>query len=222
MLNVDFSNPMTDSANISVVHSSNPTQKKRDIVVINMNQVGLDWQNTKAAEAVHKLTQRFGAPSAVDPQIGGQAVWKKNKLMNLPVERVEVHDVAVPACKPTQHLAFVKVSINIDIPPSRFLDVTSLSGTLSYQPLSKLLTCMSGSFNACVAILALATQIAEGNMSLDYAQSNDLLTQWLISTSDPKRVARLIDLIRFNLTHTRGNRDSEGYWPMAHPQRCRN
>jgi hypothetical protein len=166
------------------------------------------------------LIAQYGQPSSVDPAPGGSVVWKKNRLMNTCFERLEVRDESIPHCKPMPHKDFCYAYVNYDLNPSKFMDVTSLSGSISYDPLKKELRARCGSMEANIATLALATHIGEDHLSLQYVQANDLYRQWVEETKNPAKVDQLYDLLSFNLKHQKGNPASEGYWVLAYPEGC--
>ena len=72
-----------------------------------------------------------------------------------------------------------------------------------------------GSLEANVATLALATQVGEGHLSLNYVQANELYAQYILSTQDAEQYLRLYDLLSYNLKHQSGDPTSDGYWPPA-------
>jgi hypothetical protein len=175
----------------------------------------LDWHNKDAAMYVRELMSQYGMPSSVDPTSGGIVIFKKDKLMNTPFDRIEVRDESIPQAYPFPHNAFVYVFVNYDVAPSKFLEVTSISGSISYDPLKKQLRARCGNIGACIATLALCTQIGEGHISLSYAQSNELYPQYILASQDADQLNRLHDLLAYNLKHQQGNPNSSGFWPLA-------
>lgn len=178
------------------------------------------WQNKSASDYIHILAVKYGQPSAVDPTPGGIAIWKKDKLMNTCLERVEIRDEAVPHCHPTNHLDFVYAYVNYDVVPSKYLEVSSLSGSIGYDKLKKQLWARCGTIDAVVASLALATQIGEGHVTLNYAKVNELLPHYLEATQDVEQLSRLYDLLCYNLRHQLGDPSPSGSWPLASPKGC--
>lgn len=175
----------------------------------------LQWYNKDASDYVHVVMRRYGMPSSVDPTAGGIAIWKKDKLMNTPFDRLEVKDESIPHLYPMRHNDFVYTFVNYDVSPSKFIEVTSLSGSIVYDPLKKLLRARCGTLEANVATLALATQIGEGHISLNYAQANELYPQYILGAQDPEQYNRLHDLLAYNLKHQSGTPTSDGYWAPA-------
>ena len=188
---------------------------------MNLGRVAVDWGNKNAADYVSTLMTRFGAPSAIDPTAGGMAIWKKAKISGAScLDRIEIHDSEIPACKPFKHLTFVTVRVNLHVPPSRLLEVLSLSSSLGYDALAKQLSCRSASLETCIAILALASQVSEANMTANYVTSNNLVAEWVLSSTDKAKAAQMSDLLCFNLKHQKGNPFPEGYYPLSEPEGC--
>lgn len=178
------------------------------------------WNNRAATDYVHILAVKYGQPSAMDPTPGGIAIWKRDKLMNTCLDRIEVRDEAIPHCHPVDHLDFVYAYINYSVAPSKTLEVLSLSGTLGYDALKKQLHARCGTIEAVIATLALATQIGEGSMSLNYAQANELFSHYVAASQDPNQMTRLYDLLCYNLKHQTGDPAPTGSWPLAAPHGC--
>lgn len=175
----------------------------------------LAWHNKDAANYVNKMMEKYGMPSSVDPTPGGIVIWKKNLLLNTPFDRIEIRDESIPHVYPFPHNDFVYAFVNYDVAPSKFLEVTSVSGSITYDPLKKQLRARCGSMEANIATLALAIQIGEGHLSLNYVQSNELYPQYILASQDPEQVTRLHDLLAYNLKHQQGNPSSDGYFPLA-------
>lgn len=162
------------------------------------------WENRAASDYVHILATKYGQPSAVDPSSGGMAIWKADKLANGCLERIEIKDEAISHCVPVNHLDYVYAYVRYDLPTSRFLDVSALSGTIGYDTGRSELRARCGTIEAAIATLALATQIGEGHISLNYANANDLLGHYLTASQDPNQAARLNDLLCYNVKHQQG------------------
>lgn len=146
----------------------------------------------------------YGQPSAVDPSSDGLAIWKADKLANGCLNRIEVRDEAILHNIPTNHYDFVYAFVGYDLAASRFLDVTSLSGSIGYDQTRKELWARCGNIEAAIATLALATQIGEGYISLNYANANELLGHYLTASQDPNQAMRLNDLLCYNIKHQSG------------------
>lgn len=93
-----------------------------------------------------------------------------------------------------------------------------LSGSVRYDPLKKWLSARCGSWEANVATLALATQIGEGKISINYIHDNELYKEWIMSTQREKNVSKLYDLLCYNLKHQTGFPEPEGIFNLAFPE----
>ena len=180
----------------------------------------LEWKHKDAAESVVILTEKYGAPKILHKAEGGIAVWTADQLQHTCFVRIEVHDESVYHCKPAEHRDHTYHFVNYDVSPEKFLDVTSLSGSVNYDPLKKLLRARCGDEQANIATLALATQIGEGNVTLNFVQGNDMYKAWIMSTKKPDNVKKLYELLCYNVQNQKGNPISEGVWPLAFPEGC--
>ena len=180
----------------------------------------MNWVHRDAADYLGMLIAKYGQPSSIDPSPEGTIVWKKERLMNTCFDRIELRDESVPHCKPIDHRGFVYFTVNYDVAPSRYLEVSSLSGAIKYDKLTKMLTARGGSAESAIATLALATHIGEGHVSLAYVQANEMFKQWVMDTKNPGKVDQMYDLLCFNLKHQKGNPGTEGAWPLSFPEGC--
>lgn len=180
----------------------------------------MNWNHRDAAAAFSLLVDAYGQPSSIDNSPGGTIIWKRDRLLDTCFDRIEVRDESIPHCHPMSHQDFVYTSVKYDVPPSKFLDVTSLTGGITYDPLKKELRSRCGSASANIAILALATHIGEGNLSLNYVQANNMLGAWIYDIQNPEKLEQMYDLLCYNLKHQRGNPVPEGFWVLANPEGC--
>lgn len=162
------------------------------------------WKNKSATDYVHILAIKYGQPSVIDPTPKGLAIWKSDKLMNTCIDRIEVRDEAVPHCIPGNHIDYVYAYVNYDIPQSKFVDITGVSNTIGYDQARKQLWVRCGTIEACIATLALATQVGEGVISINYARTNQLYPSYLVASQDENQSERLYDLLCYNLKHQSG------------------
>lgn len=184
-------------------------------VVLMPESVDRTWKSPSALKSLNKLKNKYGPPTIMQ---GKLAIWTEDQLMDTCFSRIEVRDEEVFHSNPTEHNDHTYHYINYDVTPEHFLDVTSLTGALVYDPLTKELRSRCNSENHNIATLALATQLGEGNVTLNFAHNNDMYRSWLESTSKSKNVKKLYDLLCYNITNQTGNPLPEGYWPLALPQ----
>jgi hypothetical protein len=163
---------------------------------------------------------KYGEPSTVDALRGGSAIWKNDRLMGTIFEQIELKDEMVPHCTPSSHHDFIYAFVNYDVAPSKFTDISSVTGGIAYDPLKKELRARGGCMAEVLVSLAIATQIGEGQLSLQYVQANELYKQWIFETNNPEKVDQLYALISYNLQHQKGDPYPQGFWELAHPQGC--
>ncbi len=99
--------------------------------------------NTPKAEFARQVKQ-FGLPSFLDPKPGGFAVWDNMTLKKLEAPanclyRVVIMDEQIPHSKPGPHVDYLYYWVFMDIPDELIPDVLSISDSISYDPLKKLL-----------------------------------------------------------------------------------
>jgi hypothetical protein len=177
--------------------------------------MALDWNNKQAIDAVTSTMAQFGVPSSVDATSGGIVIWKKDRLLNSCLDRIEIRDEAIPHNSPQTHNDCVYVFVTYDVSPIKFMEVTSISGSVTYDPLKKQLRVRCQSIEACVATLALCVQVGEGALSLNYAQSNELFSQYIFASQDANQYEKLRDLLCYTLEHQKGTTMSEGEWALS-------
>lgn len=161
------------------------------------------WLNRSASDYLQILAIKYGQPSAVDPSGGGLAIWKWDKLANGCLTRIELRDEAVLHRQPVNHFDYVYAFVPYSVPSGRLDDIERLSGTIMYDSMKKELSARCGTIEAAIATLALATQILEGTISLNYAHANNLLNHYLTASQDPYQAMRLNDLLCYNITPAR-------------------
>lgn len=188
------------------------------IIVTNYNR--LDWENSDAVAYLAVATNKWGPPDNISKNKGGIAIWSRNKLKNTCFEQIELRDESVPHCVPLPHRDFLYTYIKYDIHPDRFSDVLSLSGSVSYDPLKKLLSARCGSNEANIATLYLATEIASGNRNIDDIQKNKLYKKTIVSTSNKENVNKLYNNLCSNIKNQSGNIGNTGFWPAAFSEGC--
>jgi hypothetical protein len=163
---------------------------------------------------------KYGEPSNVDYSRGGSAVWKLDRLVGTIFTKIELKDENVPHCTPISHGDYIYAYINYDVSPSKFLDINSITGNIAYDQLKKELRARGSSIEEILVSLAIATQIGEGQLSLQYIQANGLYKQWIFETNNPEKVDQLYNLISYNLKHQHGDPRPQGFSELAEPLGC--
>tara|TARA_Y100000590_G_scaffold384433_1_gene455810 strand:+ start:11712 stop:12500 length:789 start_codon:yes stop_codon:yes gene_type:complete len=180
----------------------------------------LEWEHNDAIAQYNLLTAKYGVPNILSTVKGGMAVWTKSQLMDGPFERLELLDESVSHCVPFPHRDFLYSFVKYEVPDDKVLDVISLSGSVAYDPLKKLLRARCGSEAANIATLYLATAIGNGITKLDNVQQNKLYAQAINSLSNPQNTALYLEILTNNLNEQPGNSEWSGFFPLAFPEGC--
>lgn len=140
--------------------------------------MSINWEHDAAKEELAFLVKLFGEPTALERRAGGLAIWnmealQKTKLFGLPncLDEYELRDESVFHKFPREHYDNQYASIVVDIDPKSLQFVLSLSGSIMYDPLKRLLTVRCGDLAANIATLYLALRILENPMRLKSIQS---------------------------------------------------
>ena len=178
------------------------------------------WGNSDAAAYLRIAVSKWGKPAHLSRKKGGYAIWNKEQLKNTCFDLIELKDESVPHCVPLPHRDFLYTYINYEVSPDLFTDVLSLSGSVSYDPLKKLIRARCGSQEANIATLYLATEIASGKQTIEAIQNNKLYKETILSTQNPKNVETLYKKLCDNVKRQSGNPNFTGFWPAAFKEGC--
>lgn len=178
------------------------------------------WEHDDARQQLKLLTQKYGTPSHFSPKKGGLAIWDRSKLSGTCFERIELLDESVPHCAPSPHRDFLYTFINYEVPDDKVLDVISLSGSVAYDPLKKLLRARCGSEEANIATLYLATKIASKQTTLQEVQIQNMYKQAIVSTRDPQNVQFMLDQLCAEMQNQPGQPEWSGVFRLAFKDGC--
>lgn len=123
-----------------------------------------NWKNKQEDGPIpyyDEIVARYGNPDILVNQPGGLCIWNVNKKDD-PHTRIELKDEYVPHCVPANHFDFMYSFVTIYIPPEKLIDVQSISGSVSYDPLKHELFARCGSFAANFATLRTVFNVLEG------------------------------------------------------------
>jgi len=186
----------------------------------------LKWENGDAISQYDLLVGKYGVPDILSTVKGGMAVWTKSGMREQsrdlfqPFERLELLDESVPHCVPKPHRDFVYSYVLYEVPDDKVLDVLSLSGSVAYDPLKKLLRARCGSEGANIATLLLATRIGNGLSTLETIQRTKSYVAHITSLSNPQNKAIYLETLKANLNNQPGNKGWSGFFPLAFPEGC--
>ena len=148
-----------------------------------------NWQYKKEIEKEYlRLVDRFGLPSYIVDQRGGLAIWLKDKLKDTPFVEMLLRDEYIPHHCPATHHDFLYSYVKVEIRPPLMLALKQLSGSVFYDGLKKLLGARCQSIEANIATLKIATDIINGNLTIEEIHQNELYGKAIQSTRDPKNV----------------------------------
>lgn len=149
---------------------------------INKNDDVIEWINVghpsgkygdfNPASRLKDIIARYGEPDVIDKSKGGFAIWKKNTLEKRGFcwDRVEIRDEQIPHEKPGPHVDFLYTWYKIYIPDNLVNDVRSLSESITYDPLKKMLRVRCHAISPNIATLVLAKRVANNEMTIDEAK----------------------------------------------------
>ena len=137
----------------------------------------VDWHkkhHPNPSERLPALVKEFGKPTMIDRKKGGVAIWNKAVLTkrHKPWERIELHDEMIPHGNPANHFDFMYTWFQLDVPKSKICKIISLSDSVTYDPLKKLIRARCHHMGPNTSTLLLAMYVATGKMTITQAKKN--------------------------------------------------
>ena len=102
----------------------------------------------------NKIVEKYGKPDIIVNKARGICIWYIENKNGDPHHSIELKDEYVSHCVPAQHHDFLYSYIKIYVPPEKIKQVLSVSGSVGYDGLQKLLYARCASFEANMATLA--------------------------------------------------------------------
>lgn len=175
-------------------NSNNPNNSSNlnSLLWINTPHPSGKYGSFNPAERYPDLIKKFGEPDLIDKNPGGVAIWKRSTLRERGHcwERVEIHDEQIPHTKPAPHTDFLYTWYRLDVPDDKVTDVLSLSESVTYDPLKRVVRARCHFTGANNATLVLAKKIATGEITLQQAKTSYgpyiMATAPTSATYDPK------------------------------------
>ena len=136
-----------------------------------------NWINERPKQFYYKAIKLFGKPTYTANVPNGMAYWKKtgNSLFN----EHYIKDQEISHCVPAKHFDYFYSSIKYYVPTHLRLDVLSISGSINYDGLTKLLTARCASLEANIATLFLGMSVANGHMSIKNIKKKKLYGKYI-------------------------------------------
>ena len=141
--------------------------------------VKLEWYYRRPKDYYPRCIEMFGQPNAMSSKKGGFAYWKTQGLFDEHLLR----DEDVLHCVPREHHDYFYSSVKFFVPKEKVMDVLSITGSIQYDGLKKLLTARCGGIGANYATLYLGMKVANGQLSIKEVKKGDMYPN-LISQKD--------------------------------------
>lgn len=135
----------------------------------------VNWLHQGPTEYLPKAIKSFGKPVFIATEPNGMAFWKSRGLFD---EHI-LKDEEVKHCTPAHHVDYFYSSIKFYVPPEYRLDVLSISGSISYDGLKKMIRARCAGINANIATLYLAMSIVHGSMTIDEIKDEGLYGSYI-------------------------------------------
>ena len=191
------------------------------LIILLAEKRKIKWKNKDAVIQYRLLTNKYGKPCVQNlDKNKGIAIWHKDKLKKTCFELIRINDESIAHCVPSPHRDFLYTSVNYEIPQKKVLDVISLSGSVSYDPLKKYLTARCATEDANIATLYLATSIGNGHVSFEKVKKEKLYKKIIESLSSSENTEIYYRKLCQNLKKQPGNPKWTGYFPLSFPEGC--
>ena len=141
-----------------------------------MNSVS-KWKNPRPKIFYSKALKIFGEPTFVANVKNGMAYWKEKE--DSLFDEHYIKDQEISHCVPAKHHDYFYSSIKCYVPPSLRLDVLSISGSINYDGLTKLLTARCASLEANIATLYLGMCVANNRMTIKHVKKSGLYGKYI-------------------------------------------
>ena len=152
-----------------------------------MTSVG-KWKNEKPKKYFRIALGCCGKPTFVANVPNGMVYWKKIGHSLFAEHRLQ--DQEIPHCVPKPHYDFFYSSIKFYVPPETRLDVLSISGSVNYDGLTKLLTARCASLEANIATLFLCLSVASGVLKIKEVKKQGLYAAYIQGKEKPYTIMR--------------------------------
>ena len=137
----------------------------------------INWKNTRPKKFYPKAVKLFGKPDYIVNKPNGIAYWKTKG--NSLFDEHYIKDQEISHCVPAKHHDYFYSSIKCYVPPNKRLNVLSISGSINYDGLTKLLTARCASLEANIATLYLGMCVANGIKKIKDVKKQDLYGKYI-------------------------------------------
>jgi len=156
------------------------------------------WINTRPKRFFPTAIKLFGKPTFISNVPNGMAYWKKSG--NSLFSEHYIKDQEISHCVPAKHYDYFYSSIKCYVPPNKRLDVLSISGSINYDGLTKLLTARCASLEANIATLYLGMCVANNKMDIKQVKKKGLYGKYIRGEMEPHAALRkeMMEMKRVN------------------------
>lgn len=135
------------------------------------------WKHEKPKKYYKVAVKLFGKPSFTANVPNGMAYWK-TKGNNVFSEHL-LRDESIKHCVPANHIDYFYSSVKFYVPPDMIKRVLSISGSINYDGLKKLLTARCAGIGANIATLYLAMLLVSGKKSIQDIKRKGLYASYI-------------------------------------------
>lgn len=173
-----------------------------------------NWKHIRPKKFFEKALKLFGIPTFVANVPNGMAFWKKSG--NSLFDEHYIKDQDILHCVPAKHHDFFYSSIKCFVPPKLRLDVLSISGSINYDGLTKLLTARCASIEANIATLYLGMCVANEIMTIREVKKSGLYGKYIRGEMEQHNVMKRKMMLMKKKNHKKYKKQlSAPYDPLA-------
>ena len=202
------------------------THKTKKII---LNLQNFEWTHKNSINYCIFFSENiFRNPDILSKTKKGIAIWypKSNEkikigdklLLNIFAEHW-CRDESIEHTCPSKHHDFFYSFIKINLNNKNWNKVLSISGSIGYDPLKKLLYARCGSIEANIATLYTCLLVNNNIETLENIQKNNLYGKNIQSTQNPENVINMYTYLQKNLPT---KVPLTGYWDIAFPNYSKN
>jgi len=140
------------------------------------------WKNEEPRKFYPKAVRLFGKPIYCADVPHGAAKWLPKRGL---FDEHLLIDESVKHCQPAKHKDYFYSYIKFYVPPSLRLQTYSLSGSVGYDGLKKMLSARCASLEANIATLYLSMMIASGKLPIKTAKKKGLYGKYIRGEMEP-------------------------------------
>ncbi len=129
-----------------------------------------NWTNKQESGPVSvysKLVAKYGKPQVLDNSAGGLCIWRENIDFH---EELWLRDEYIEHVAPAPHRDYFYSFIKVYIPPEKLCDTVKISGSITYDPLKKLLRARCQSIAANLATFRTVFELLNDE-TIDYGKN---------------------------------------------------